>query len=397
MPDLTLENTDVNFVAAVLATRATAARRCGGLVKAADWREDLRAMFERIKKPGVNLAKSIAADPSGVSHFKNVGIESLRNALIGAGVGGAGGLASSLFSRRRKRQPFNRAIRGALLGGVAGGLGTGAFRGLEYGLSGAPGKALGARVTAENRAERDYNIAKGQGIAVPGDRDTWIQHRADQYEAATRDAAATGDEVATGDEAATRAGARPPAIDSLRAPPARWDAQMANDARGVQGAVANYFDESTGQTAGETASSVATTLLGTPDARVVNSPVPLGAVIGGVAGAGAMPLRRMAIDRAQLSRALHFNAEASGGPAPVRRGIMPWRRLSAQFKGVTGPRARSALETYRLATKRKPPRIGGKFRTPALVAAGIYAGSQADQAGARYLYNTPTGPPSQGH
>jgi hypothetical protein len=79
-----------------LARTVVASRAVGGFVKHADWKETLNR---------------IGADPS------------LHGALIGAGIGGLGGLGLGLAGRRRK-SPWATALSGAALGGLAGGAGT---------------------------------------------------------------------------------------------------------------------------------------------------------------------------------------------------------------------------------------------------------------------------------
>jgi hypothetical protein len=344
------EQTDVKFAAAILAVRATTARRCGGLVKTADWKEQIQSLVGKLKNPGVNLAESLQGDASGVSHAKDVGIEALRNAIIGAGVGGGAGLLSSLGSDRRRRQPWNRALRGALIGGAMGGLGTGAYRGLEYATSDAPTQAVEQELSQEAATDRQQTLSQAKG-------ETAKQPSMGSLDAAAQDiegvaAAASGEE---------------PLADKLR--------------------------------------DTGSVLLGSPESTTTGKPV--GAIAGGAAGAAALPslraLRSAASDRWNLGNALRDAANTKGvigAPTPkelapilgdkqtFRRRLKP---IGKQYPGVSKPVAQQALSRFRGP---KPVHKPGWLGTVLPIAAGTWLGGEADQAFARQLYGQPpAGPP----
>jgi len=136
---------DVDQGAAILAIRLTIAQRTGGIDKEADWKDTIDNFAKNLmtRKPTVG----------GKNYWGNVGWEALRNALIGAGVGGVGGTISSLFSKRRKKDPWGKALRGALLGAAVGGGGTAAVRGGQYAWGGA--KDIEADVKQKKKEESD--------------------------------------------------------------------------------------------------------------------------------------------------------------------------------------------------------------------------------------------------
>jgi len=109
---MNLNTMTVEDAGELLALRATLARR------------GLRFTKEAQDPPQPGFFNSLAAGDSP-------GMEALRNALIGAGIGGIGGAASSLFAPKRRREPWRRALLGALLGAGLGGGGTAAYRAIE--------------------------------------------------------------------------------------------------------------------------------------------------------------------------------------------------------------------------------------------------------------------------
>ena len=154
----------------IVATRLKLAAQTGGLVKVADAPRELaylRAKYAaegdlldpatwqgwaaKAKREGNKFLNNLANTTPGATTDRDYGSkamwETARNALYGAGIGGAAGLGASLFERRRKRRPFANMLYGAGLGALAGGGGTAAYRGLEYATGDKPS-------TAESRQEQ---------------------------------------------------------------------------------------------------------------------------------------------------------------------------------------------------------------------------------------------------
>lgn len=123
------EQLDVEAAAGVLAQRAAASRDVGGLVKAAQWRDELWAYTEKRADFLQDLMKTTPGKPSSPTFVRDAGMEALRNALIGGGIGAGVGGVSELFSKRRKKRYLQRMLHGGLLGGAIGGGGTALFRG----------------------------------------------------------------------------------------------------------------------------------------------------------------------------------------------------------------------------------------------------------------------------
>jgi hypothetical protein len=360
---------DSKFASAVLAVRATRARRCGGLVKVADWKEQIQQLVARLKNPGVDIKGSFGAGGGGGGeHWKNVGMESLRNALIGAGVGGVGGAASSLFSRRRKKQPLNRAVRGALIGGTMGGLGTAAYRGGEYLKSPVPAAEAKGQLSWEQSLANQRAIAESQGIP-------FVEPQRPGPPAPP----APG-------------GAGAPKKDSLIE-------SLLNEAGSKVKGVGAAISEATNAdeygrpraTVGETAKNIGKTLVGDPSTW--STPVPAGALVGGTVGAGALPFSRMMMARWNLGTMLSDPAAAQARGLPsdlVRRGGR-WRRMGRQFEGVSGSQARAARNATRRASGLRPRGLTGRSALGSMLLGltGAVGGGMADQQWASQLYGQP--------
>jgi len=159
-----VENAD--HAAAILSLRLSIAQQTGGVTKEAGWKENVDTFVQNLMKQKDALLANLKRKPDltgdAQNYWGNVGWESLRNALIGAGVGGVGGVASSLFSKRRKKDPWGKLLRGALLGAAAGGGGTAAYRGAEYARHGGAAAEAEANRLADEKAEADYQAAEAE-------------------------------------------------------------------------------------------------------------------------------------------------------------------------------------------------------------------------------------------
>ncbi len=400
-PELT-----VKFAAAVLAVRATRARRCGGLVKTAagDWKENVQTFIGNLKDPGVNLQESFTgpkADLTGAKHWKSVGMEALRNAIIGAGAGGVGGAASSLFSRRRKKQPFRRALHGALLGAGLGAAGTAAYRGLEFPLSG----VFSTMEDAKTQAGQKYDIEATKGFKMP-DRDTFIREEAariikqQQAPSATPTAPTTPTTSTTPTTPTTPAA---PPDDSL------LDAAE-RTAKGL-GAVGEKYVDRWGEDdypLREAAGQAGQTITGGH---------PVGAAAGATAAVFGRPAARVIGDRWNLIRNLHSTAaQAETLPTGSARKLLldqgkartrptwnpatwgrPARRFSyrGQVPGISPETAREAMKTYHAG--RAPLKPFGRFGIKGLLAAalGAWGGGQAERYATQSLFGQPQYQPQQ--
>jgi hypothetical protein len=172
MPPSLPEIDDVQQGADLLAARCMLARQLHDPVKEADWRDTVNQHVNRLTTASPDLAAAFGPTGGGSSQYwGDVGWESLRNALIGAGVGGVGGAASSLLSKRRRKRPLSSILRGALLGAGVGAGGTAMYRGGRYGLSSIPSddaanraKELAAREAMATEKARHAAAARSPGL-----------------------------------------------------------------------------------------------------------------------------------------------------------------------------------------------------------------------------------------
>lgn len=346
---------DVKFAAAILAVRATRARQSGGLSKTANWTEQIKTFVNNLKNPGVDITQNFADDPTGGKYWKNVGMESLRNALIGAGIGGVGGAASSALSGRRHKQPWNRALRGAVIGGTLGGFGTGAFRGAQSIFSQAPATAAEELAQKEQALARQKSVARAQGHVLPGEQ-----------------------------------------------APKNMLQEGIQTAKGVASGLASAEDEGLAGAA----KNMATAVAGKPGETTVTD-YPVGAVGGAAIGAGLVPGYQVASDRLMLGRALGTaeRAGVAGMPSRLERIRGPWRGLGSQFRDVDKLTAENAIEAMRKGrglpsrgySNVVPTGARGKALAGILAIAGGYLGGLYDKALARQMYGNRTWqPPTQG-
>ena len=253
-------------------------------------REQANPVLSRIRNPNVNLAQTYSSpaniDEAFKQHLGNVGYESLRNALIGAGVGGVGGALSSLFDERRRRRPLSKALRGALLGATLGGLGTAGYRGGEYLTSEYPDRGLEAAVRNRDRAKK---LETDLRLAAQVDKATGVP----AADIARRQAAIRAEAEARwrAEDAATKPGADKtvkPVEDSLIAGAQRRGGAALEAAKELAPAEA------------------ARAMWGTHDQLIPG--VPTGAIIGGASPFVARQVGRELVDRWRFYPRLH-NAE----------------------------------------------------------------------------------------
>lgn len=100
----------------------------------------------------------------------------LRNSLIGAGLGGLGGLAVSGMGERRKKRPWSSALTGAMAGAALGGGGTLAYNALSGLGEPPPTSPEAAAATSEALARGTGTPSAASAAATP----THVQQLAQQ-------------------------------------------------------------------------------------------------------------------------------------------------------------------------------------------------------------------------
>lgn len=343
----------------------------------------------------MDLQKSFAGPEGLTGHWKNVGMEALRNAIIGAGVGGVGGAASSLFSRRRKKQPFRRALHGALIGGGLGAAGTAVHRGLEFPWS----NVFSTAEDAKTRAGWKYDIEATKGTKMP-DRDTFIREEAAR--------------IIKQQQAPPATPAAPTTPTTSAAPAAPPDDSLLDAAertgKGLGAVGEKYVDrwgeddyplrEAAGQ-AGQTITGghpvgagigATTAVFGRPAARYIGDRWNLIRNLGGeTARAKLLPegdeLKQILAQGKSRTRPT-WNPATWGRPA---------RRFSyrGQVPGIDLDTVRESMKTYHAG--RKPLKPLGRFGIKGLLAAalGAWGGGQAERYGTQSLFGRPQYQPQQ--